>query len=160
MTKGPEYQLTQGRVMNNDQRRFIQSVLNEYETSTEKFQELISNHQNVTEQIKAVRLIECDENSLIIDIFGIEVTIQFSMVFQGERSTLGQVTALVDMQPFNSVSELKSIYTVWFDYLGNITSSPSGGADLGHVSYADSLPSFIHSVAYNLIKSELMAPLQ
>jgi hypothetical protein len=145
--------------MNQKQLQLTKSALNEYETLTGKFQELIANHQDVCGQIKSVRLLESGENNLVIEIFGIRVIIQFSMVFQDETTPLGQVSALVDMKPLNSIRELSPIHTVWFDYMGNVTSSPSDGGDLGHVSYSVCLPTFIHSVAFNLTKSELMSPL-
>jgi|GEM_PF-4161605 len=143
--------------MNHEELRLTKSALNEYQSLTEKFEELIADHQNVIEQIRSVSLIQSGENNLSIDILGFRVTIQFSMVFQDARTPLGQVSALVDLQPFNSIREFRPIYTVWFDYLGNVISSPSEGSSLGHTSYADCLPSFIHSVAFNLINSDLMA---
>lgn len=134
----------------------INSALGEYTFLAEMFENLISTADNDLAGIASLCILGSSKDTLLLEVIGKVIKIQFSMIFQPPNSLLGQISAFLVQNKNPSLESEDIIYARWFDYQGNIQKSPDGQNTGQHLVQNNYLRKFIYEVIDFLLSSTHM----
>ena len=80
-------------------------ALNEFDSLSKKFESLISNADQNLDSLNSLRVIESSKDTLMIEVMGKVIQVQFSMVFQKKDMPLGQISATL-IEKKKSISQM------------------------------------------------------
>ncbi len=136
----------------------VEATLNEYETLSGKFKDMVIAANNDLADIKSLSIIEEKDNELVIHLFGKTIKIQFSMVFQSSENPLGQISAILVKNKGTAMESESTILSRWFDNLGNIRGPSIEENTSEHIAQNNYLKTFVYNVLDNLLLSENLKP--
>jgi len=134
------------------------AALKEYVTLSDKFQVLISRVDDALKYIDGLHVIESKKDSLIIEVLGKRININFSMVFENPDTPLGQILAVLIKNAGTALESESILLSQWYDYLGNVKGksiSENSGLNIDQNNY---LGTFAYMTIDKLLSSKEMIP--
>ncbi len=135
-----------------------EAALKEYVTLSDKFKTLISRANEALAYVDGLSIIDTKKDSLIIEVLGKRIAIQFSMVFENPNTPLGQISAILIKNAESVLENETFLFSQWYDYLGNVKGasiSENSGLNIDQNNY---LNTFVYMIVNNILSSKEMVP--